>query len=374
MASEPAKLAGECAEEAAAQWFARLHADDCRDEEVHRFMAWLEDDTENRAAYEDLCAIWDEAGSFADSPEITEFRLAALSAEPSGMRFWPSGAMAIAASLALVVALALFMMPGNGPAPSQDAEFAEAAPVAADKAGPDVTEADEVAEEAQPVELATTFGTRIGERSTFSLPDGSTLELNTNSLVRVTYTKGRRALTLERGEAFFKVAHDSDRPFVVRSSDNVVTALGTAFSVRLDGAKVTVTLLEGKVKVERFGAGAASTSATPVQVTSLVPGQQLAASANGRFHVSNANVVQAASWREGRLIFEDQRLSDVLAEVNRYTTRKLVIGDADISGLRISGTLWTDSADTFVPSLEAAFPVVIRQDADSGKYVVYPAP
>src|SRR5207253_8316893 len=121
--------------------------------------------------------------------------------------------------------------------------------------------------------------TGIGERATASLADGSTVVLNTNSILEINYSKLRRDVRLVAGQVLFKVAHDTARPFVVAAASHAVVAVGTEFEVRLDGEKVRVALLQGRVRVESIAAHRGSAADEGVAV--MAPGEQLIASSAG---------------------------------------------------------------------------------------------
>lgn len=194
--------------------------------------------------------------------------------------------------------------------------------------------------------------TTVGERSAMTLADGSVVELNTDSVALVGYSAGRRAVRLLRGQALFEVASDPERPFVVEAAGKRVIALGTVFDVRLDAVKMQVTLIEGRVRVEPIGGGGQPTAARI-----LHPGEQLIARAGEPLVVLAADVQQEVSWRTGRLVFSNEPLSEVVAEINRYSDRKVVLADAGLAELRVSGVFRVGSMPGFVAALDVGFPI-----------------
>lgn len=205
------------------------------------------------------------------------------------------------------------------------------------------------------------YTTRIGEQRLVRLSDGSRITLNSNSYVRVAYRDGERRVRLERGEAYFEVARNPQRPFLVVAGDYRVTALGTAFIVRRDPARTSVVLVEGKVAV----AGATSanlplpTSPRPVATTApdlvtpvvLTPGQRLilAGDVSARLDQPVINAVMA--WRRGELVLDRTTLADAVAEMNRYDEMPLVIDDPRVAALRVSGIYHTGDNDAFAASV-----------------------
>lgn len=207
------------------------------------------------------------------------------------------------------------------------------------------------------------YRTGVGQRESFTLDDGSVITLNTDSRVSTHYRDGLRAVTLERGQALFKVAKDRSRPFVVSAGGRQVTALGTEFDVYLSARAFEVTLLEGRVTVTRAAKPALVASAKPAANASttalaeLRPGEQFIAAARAAPQVRAADVRRVVSWRNGQIVFENERLEDAVAEINRYSQRKIVLADAHLASLKISGAFNTGDTGTFVEALTDYFPI-----------------
>ena len=215
------------------------------------------------------------------------------------------------------------------------------------------------------------YTTEIGQRSTVTLDDGSILTLNTDSRVSLHYESGLRSVALERGQALFKVAKDRARPFVVDAGGRRVTALGTEFDVRVSERTFEVTLLEGRVKVTREHDE--RESADP-PLAELQPGQQFVEVAKARPQVREADVKRVVSWRRGQVVFEDERLEDAVAEMNRYSRQQVVLGDERLASLRISGAFNTGDTGTFVEALVAYFPIERDPEERKGTIVLSPRP
>jgi transmembrane sensor len=211
------------------------------------------------------------------------------------------------------------------------------------------------------------YQTGIGQRSVVALDDGSVVTLNTDSRLSVHYRDDLRAVSLERGQALFKVAKDQTRPFVVTADGKRVTALGTEFDVRVTERLFEVTLLEGRVGVAPERGGASATGAVAA-LAELRPGQQFVVADSARPVVRAADVRRVVSWRNGQIVFEDERLDFAVAEMNRYSRRKVVLGDPQLASLRISGAFNTGDTNTFVEALTSYFP--IRRDLRDDDSVV----
>ena len=240
-----------------------------------------------------------------------------------------------------------------------------------------------------------TYSTGIGEQRSIVLADGSIVELNSRSRLRIRYTAAQRDIDLIEGQALFRVAHNAARPFVVHSGAVNVRAVGTEFDVYKKRVGTIVTVVEGKVAVlasalplrqdfpapredradghndsqpERSATGEASGAATAADAIdppdaarstrrsvplagSNVGGQAILLAAGEQLTVSNAksatgsagagpqrtNVAAATAWTHRSLVFESMPLAEVAEEFNRYNSRQLVIVDPELTHIRISG-------------------------------------
>jgi transmembrane sensor len=207
-----------------------------------------------------------------------------------------------------------------------------------------------------------TYATDFGGLERIMLSDGSVVNLNTNSEIRVQISETRRDIVLERGEALFTVAHDTTRPFDVQASNTTVRAVGTVFSVRLSsGRDVEVIVKEGRVQIDPPEMQDVSRAA---ELSTAPPPPLLSAGETVRIKertiervvkVADADVSRKLSWTEGRLIFERQTLAEVVAEFNRYNRRQMVIADPSIAGRRVGGGFEATDIDSFIAALEHSF-------------------
>lgn len=185
------------------------------------------------------------------------------------------------------------------------------------------------------------------------LDDGSTLELNAATAVRVRFTSAERHASIEAGEAHFEVAHDEARPFIVTAGDVAVRAVGTAFNVRYAGEEeIEVTVTEGKVRIGQAGP-ASSVAASAL----LVKAGERAVVAKQRPRpavekVSSTSLRTALAWQSRLADFADAPLSDVIARFNTRSQIRLVIDDPALAERRIGGTFALDEAEAFVRLLE----------------------
>ena len=194
------------------------------------------------------------------------------------------------------------------------------------------------------LQLTNRYTTGIGEQRTLRLSDGSTIVLNTDTAVRVSFTDAVREVRLLRGEALFNVAKNRSRPFWVRSHDVIARAVGTSFVVRSKPSETVVTVIEGEVAVADY-------AQIKVAAPTIVPDPAVHVTAGTRADVSGGNKVRTVrvanpaavtSWRSGRLIFDGEPLAEVVAEFNRYNQVQLVLETSQLSQERISGVFDAD--------------------------------
>ena len=200
--------------------------------------------------------------------------------------------------------------------------------------------------------------TEIGERRTVSLEDGSTVELNTATELSVAYTDEQRRVAMTRGEAFFDVAQDADRPFLVTAGDGALRAVGTGFTVRLRVLdRVSVMVTEGVVELTRAGDDALRRTRPAAAPLVLQRGQR-AEYDRGAAHIEDldpAELERRQAWRQGLLVFEDASLAEVVAEVNRYSKVRLVLTDPALGYLRIGGTFRTGRLEALLDVLARGY-------------------
>jgi len=297
----------------AAAWRARLTGQNGDNNPA--FEAWLAADPAHAAAWKRVQEPWKSVGGHASAPEMVELRRAALAHAHQASRRRRSFTKKIG------VAAGIFAL-------------ITGAAVLWQMMQPDV------------------YSTRIGERRVVTLADGSQIALDSQSEVRVHYNRNGRDLTLSSGQARFKVAHNPQRPFSVTAEGHKVVATGTAFNVDLFGPSVLVTLIEGHVIV-----------LAPENIA-LDAGQQLVLSELAPPSISKINIERAMAWENGEVIFENDSLATVVARMNRYAQRPLVIADDRTSQLRISGVFHTGDVNGFVSTIVSYLPVRAEKAPD----------
>jgi transmembrane sensor len=340
----------------AVDWHVKVASGAMSRAEQERFTVWLRQEPANADAYARLAAMWDNMGALANSRTVQDGLRDARrfgtrgAVNPAALlrKAWNvNGApVALAAMVLVVVAAAIVFAFGVSPFGAE------------------------------------IYRTGVGQQREITLADGSVVMLNTATVIDVDYSAAERRVTLLDGQANFDVAHDPDRAFVVYAGDALVRAIGTEFEIYKSEDVVTVTLLEGRIEVasaallsreeKKLDLGV---SAPPPERAELAPGEQVAIAAAGALSpVVNVDIGRFAAWREGKVNFRNTPLSEAVAEMNRYSTVKITLADADLAGLRVSGVFRIgDGSDRFVGALQSLFDVRVEKRA-RGEIVILQAP
>lgn len=289
----PAETCENTLEEQAAAWFLCIQEGDCSTAERQEFETWLAGNPDHRREYQKYVQLWnnlDQVGSMS---------------APKRRKKAHTG----------VVLLALAALLGT-------AQW--------------LTSREEV------------ITTALGQRQHILLADGTAVDMNTATMLRVAMSGFTRKVTLERGEALFDVAHGSLRPFEVRAGNATMRDIGTSFNVTRENDKITVAVLEGEVQIRLDNqAGAAAT---------LRSGEQLAYSAHGLSEISPLDDT-ATAWRDGRLVFHETPLAEVVRQINRYHVRQIVLADVRLSDLKVSGEFNSGDREGLIKALKILFPL-----------------
>lgn len=308
----------ESLEEVAAGWVARQRSGTMTAEETRELNAWLEAGAANREAFEHVDGLWRASARLRADPQIMALRDDAMRAYPGRRRprWLPAAAAAVVAVAVLGGwhAISPQTSPTSSLANSRDEQ---------------------------------TFSTGVGQTATVTLSDGSAVTLDTGSRLRAREVNGQRRVWLDRGQAFFKVAHDPSRPFVVAAGGRTITALGTAFNVRLERDRVEVVLAEGRVRVEGPKPVFTPLPRKPA-AAELTPGSRLIAARDQDWRIAKVNVDEVTSWRRGQLVFVRRPLGEVVEEMNRYSEKKIVVADEALAQAPITGGFAEGDIEAFV--------------------------
>ena len=207
-----------------------------------------------------------------------------------------------------------------------------------------------------PLSGAKTYTTALGEIRDVTLADGSVVTLDTATTLRAKVNDRVRRLSLDKGAAYFVVAPDKAHPFQVALADRQVVVTGTHFATSLRDGRAKVELLEGAVEVRR-----PRVSTEPVR---LVPGDQVSYRAGGVVRrEARIDPATAVAWRQRRLVFQDVALSEVIAELGRYTDVKIRLADPALGRQRVTAILPLDGRDTVIGRAAKVLPVTLSRTA-----------
>ena len=203
------------------------------------------------------------------------------------------------------------------------------------------------------------FSTGIGEQREVALADGSIVKLDTDSALSTHFTRDARHIRLERGQAYFTVAHNAELPFIVDAGSASVTATGTQFDVRRIGDQTDVTLVQGGVDVR---SGDSISHLFSGQALHVVPRQKLAPGA--------ADTASSTAWTHGRLVLDSVPLAHAIDEVNRYTDHPVRLDDRAFADAKFSGSLTTGDVPSFIAAVTAILPLRAVTDDKGSVHLV----
>lgn len=213
-------------------------------------------------------------------------------------------------------------------------------------------------------ELLQSYATPIAGTGSSVLPDGSRVELGADSRITTRYTARQRSISVDFGEAYFLVAKDPARPFLVDAGDMKVTAVGTAFNVRRNHDRVVIAVSEGRVQLDNNSES--TDQATPSKATPLVAGQQAIYSHESRtVTIADIKAADVASWRSGVLKYMHEPLGSVAQDLSRYHNKRIVISDARLSAMPFTGTVFSTRIGDALTALESVFPLRVEERADA---------
>ena len=321
------------AEHAAALLVAHL-SDPTGDQDGEILDRWLADDETNPIAWARMTNILSAFDAPDEDDLFGDLRANARAAGPSPAipsRLW----LAVAAAIALIfVGVAAWtsgnIFPHGG------------SPQIAGAPAPDVRRDG-------PVQVARAGK---GEIRAVPLPDGSVVTLDTQSAVEIAYSRTGRNLKLIAGRAQFEVRHSKEKPFIVHASGYEVVAVGTRFDVRLTTNGTTVLLFEGRLRIADL---------TGANAFTLESGHKAVLEKGAPPQLGLIDQDKIDKWQEGILTFRNQQLSEVAAQLNRYSTDRLTINDTRVATLRVTGTFRPGDLGRFARTITALYPVKVVQ-------------
>jgi transmembrane sensor len=230
---------------------------------------------------------------------------------------------------------------------------------------------------AQTAAFSATYATAKAQNRQLTFPDGTRIELGARSKIHLAYTPNARTVQLHAGEAYFQVKHDARRPFVVWAGRLRVTDIGTAFDVRKNADRTVVSVGDGVVDVSHAEDGQSATSAASSGTVPASQSIQLGAGYRASMDASDPTLAVStidrqaiASWRHGRLRFQNAPLSAVIATINRYSKRDIVIANPDVGNMRFTGTVFENRISDWLIATEDVFSLRQKQDKQ-GRVLLY---
>jgi transmembrane sensor len=297
----------------AAAWLARLHADNRDATDEAAFRAWLNTSPSHAVAFEAVDRVWSEVGGLADIR--TDLRTGRL----------PVGQAGRTSRRALLAGVGLLAITGGS------ALFWRSA-------------------------SAKVYETDVGEQKHVALDDGSQLFLDAKTRIAVAFSDTERTVNMEYGRANFRVVPDVKRPFIVEAAERKIVATRCNFDVRCEDGKVQVVLIHGEADVKPAAAPAA-------QGERLRAGERLVAT-NDIEKRDKPDLTHVLAWQSGYEMFDKEELSQVVEEMNRYSTAKLA-ADPSVAGLKVSGMYRVGDNSAFAHSLAKLLPITVRQIGDT---------
>ena len=369
----PPKLNAQISEEAA-EWLVEFRLGSVDLTARRAFAAWVRSSPEHLRAYLEIAAIWNEGSQLDSRRELDLEKL--MAREGAEGNVLPINATALATEAEVNAFVDDLPWVPAGPSPPPPSASNELHSITMPIVDPVDSRSARALTRVRRFSIAASllliagaslfawdrlyrapiYATAVGQQRTLTLLDGSTVELNSHSRVRVRFTANERDVDLLEGQALFHVAKNPARPFIVDSSGTRVRAVGTQFDVNRTNAGTIVTVLEGKVAVTGNFPGnfpgvsidsgsppaLAATPADVVQNVFLTAGDQLTVSPQTAPTPTRPNVAAATAWTHRQVILDSAPLAKVAEEFNRYSVRKLIVEDSGVTPLRLSGVFTTD--------------------------------
>ncbi|MDC0603528.1 FecR domain-containing protein [Aliiglaciecola sp.] len=316
--------------EEASEWIAKLDRGLTKQEKAD-LKIWLASDKSHPQLFLDMVKMWDKMASLSQLSDLFEHK-------PQQAKKGMFAPFAMAASILFATLISLGVW--------QYSDIGQSAQIA------------------QVVQFQDTYQTDIGQQSTFFLQDKTKVELNTNSLVKVTYTDKQRLFELLQGEIHVTVAHNKHQPLSVIAGSKVIQAVGTAFNVELRESDVELIVTDGKVLVAEAQALTDEPLALadvhlPKQSIALEKGQK-ARLFEGKNNVvidNESSIDVELAWQQGSLIFRGETLEQAMQEVSRYTDYQFEFGDEKSKQIQIAGLFKTTDINGLLVALEQNFNV-----------------
>lgn len=328
-------------QEHASLWISRMDRGLTTDEQKS-LSIWLNESDAHKDALFNLAKLWDDLSVLNELSDLFP-----LETKTKSKRFVP---IAMAASFAAIM-------------------LSSASLMFTDISLPFINSASKIAQVKH-------YQTKIGEQVSFSLPDGTSIRLNTNSQVKVAFTDNHRQISLLKGEARFDVAKDKNRPFTVSVDDKSFTALGTIFNVQKNGIDdLELVVTEGKVlisdtnsitqRLDNIVSSFKTLEHNKLAGSVVNSGEKSVVTQNTKISkISLDQIQKELSWQQGMLIFDATPLNTALDEISRYNDIQFEIIDTDLSELKVSGYFKSGDIDSLLQSLSDNFDIHFQKSSN----------
>lgn len=334
----------------AARYVTRLYSGEMSAQEEREISAWRQQSEQHEQEFQQMLSLWELSNSLYQPAKVRK--------KPQKLA---RRGLSLAASIGFAAVLLYFLWQPDQPGIPEDTRFANQSEqqqsTDTQVASPAVT---------MPLIERRYVHTGVGEVDTVRLSDGSTVTLNSATVIQVAFNAGERQVVLLEGEAFFDVTSDPQRPFIIDTGNQKIRVVGTKFNVRKSNGDLRVAVVEGVVAVSRGRAKEVDTGESEVFEDYVLEAGSVgsfSASAEVIVPASFAQVSQAHQWRKGLFRFDDEPLAVVVDEFNRYRTTKLRIVDPAAADLRISGVFHFGEGEGLVDALRATLPIEIVPEA-----------
>ncbi|MAM70990.1 MAG: hypothetical protein CMP91_07620 [Gammaproteobacteria bacterium] len=309
------------------EWFGILYSGDLTDREFERFLDWAEKNPGKASQLKQLEITWNKIPKYSREEEANGNFIPTL----QELIFSNTYARLVSGTMAVLVLAAIIIFYNTDR--SSNSIF---------------------------------FETARAETNSINLADGSLVTLNVLSRIEVIYSPDERRIRLLEGEAYFKVAPDKSRPFVVSTDNGTVQALGTEFNTRLSGNEsFSVTLLEGSIKVSTQESGQRNSEAVldqpglqaRITSNSLTARNNPVTGASNPIQIASVDVNNIISWQQGRLVFAGESLSTAIDIINSHTTHTIHLQAPELSQNPVYGVFNTGDWEGFLSAVESSYPL-----------------
>lgn len=333
----------------ACDWLAIMNSDNTSGDEVARFDAWLKDDRQHQKIYDEMVLIWSDLENLKNLIEKEDYQIENNLTvwqylTTLGKNFGTACKISKPVQFSLVGSFILvIILSGSYFSTLSNTHI-----------------------------ISGEYATYTAEIKDISLPDGSTVTLGGLSAIEVHYQTSERRVELVSGEAFFSVTQDPGRPFIVATTDAEIRVVGTQFDVRRSSDGVRIAVLVGRVEVTQTQVKDIDGVKTLIKVTQVLTANQKISARKDDNEFAKPQFIERelpGAWRNGRLIYEKAKLSEVISDADRYYIGNIIIDTEDLKELLVSASFRTNQIQEMMDTLSAVLPVSVKK-LSNGDFVL----